>query len=54
MTMAAKQMRMITMREFRESFQKLAEPVKVVRARGTIEIVGTWTPAKPKKDEIAD
>lgn len=37
---------MITMREFRNTFQKLAEPVKVIRTRGEIEVVGTWTPAR--------
>lgn len=38
--------RMITMREFRNTFQKLTEPVRVIRARGEIEVVGTWTPVK--------
>ena len=36
--------RMISMREFRDKFHTLTEPVKVVRARGEIEIIGTWTP----------
>jgi hypothetical protein len=40
---------MITMREFRNTFQKLVEPVRVVRARGEIEIVGTWTPSKQQR-----
>lgn len=40
------QMRMVTMREFRSGFAKMTEPVKVIRARGEIEIVGTWTPAR--------
>lgn len=44
-------LRMITMREFRNTFQKLEEPVKVVRARGEIEVIGTWTPTK--KPEMA-
>lgn len=41
--------RMITMREFRSTFQKLEEPVKVIRARGEVEIVGTWTPARRRE-----
>lgn len=39
-------LRMIGVREFRNNFQKLDEPVKVVRARGEIEVLGTWTPKK--------
>lgn len=42
------QVKMVTMREFRNSFQKIQEPVRVVRARGEIEVIGTWTPAKKK------
>lgn len=38
--------RMVTMREFRSTFAQLTEPVRVVRARGTLEVVGTWMPAK--------
>lgn len=40
--------RMITMREFRNTFQKLVVPVKVIRARGEIEVIGTWTPSKDR------
>lgn len=40
--------RMMTMREFRNTFPELREPVRVVRARGTIEVVGTWTPSKER------
>ena len=43
--------RMITMREFRNTFQKLEEPVRVVRARGEIEVIGTWTPTKRKEQD---
>lgn len=39
-------MRMVTMREFRNNFAVLKEPVRVVRSRGNIEFVGTWTPEK--------
>lgn len=38
--------RMITMRDFRANFSKLKDPVKVVRARGEIEVIGTWTPVR--------
>lgn len=51
MTMAAAKARMITMREFKNNFAKIQETVKVVRARGEIEIIGTWTPAKTKDDK---
>lgn len=44
--------RMITMRDFRANFSKLREPVKVVRARGAIEVIGTWTPVKTKEPEL--
>lgn len=42
--MAAK-VRMMTMREFRSTFANLDERVQVVRTKGNIEILGTWTPA---------
>ena len=51
MTMAARAKRMVTMREFRNSFEKLDEPVQVVRARGKIEVLGTWTPAKREENK---
>jgi len=43
--------RMITMREFRNTFQKIAEPVLVIRARGEIQVIGTWTPVKERNDK---
>jgi hypothetical protein len=45
---------MVTMREFRNNFQKLGEPVRVIRARGEIEIIGTWTPAKKKANGVEE
>ena len=51
MTMASRATRMITMREFRNTFQTLTEPVKVVRSRGEVKVLGTWTPAKQEKAE---
>jgi hypothetical protein len=41
-------LKMVTMRDFRNNFQRMEEPVRVVRARGEIEVIGTWTPAKKK------
>ena len=39
---------LVNIREFRVSFQKLTEPVRVIRARssaaGRVEIIGTWIP----------
>ena len=53
MTMATSrtsgQLRMITMRDFRAEFAKLTEPVKVIRVRGNVEVIGTWTPAQNTK-----
>lgn len=46
-------MRMITMREFRNNFQKIEEPVRVVRARGAIEVIGYWTPVEAPKPRPA-
>jgi hypothetical protein len=37
---------MMGMREFREKFSTLTEPVRVIRSRGTIEVIGDWIPAK--------
>jgi uncharacterized protein (DUF3084 family) len=36
--------RILTVRDFRANFQKLTEPVQVLRSRGTVEILGTWIP----------
>jgi hypothetical protein len=36
--------RMVTMKEFRETFPNLKEPVQVIRVRGNVEILGTWVP----------
>lgn len=34
----------MTVRDFRANFQRLTEPVQVLRSRGQVEILGTWTP----------
>lgn len=43
----------MTIRDFRGSFQRLTEPVRVIRARssanGKVEIIGTWIPGEPEK-----
>ena len=44
---------MIGVREFRDSFATIAEPVKVIRSRKPyIEVIGTWTP-NPKRSDLA-
>ena len=47
-----KQLPILTIRDFRASFQNLTGPVQVIRARasakGKVEIIGTWTPEKKK------
>ena len=35
---------LLTVRDFRARFSTLTEPVQVIRARGKVEILGTWTP----------
>jgi hypothetical protein len=42
------QMRMVTMREFKNTFPVLDEPVRVVRARGEVRVIGVWTPEKER------
>jgi hypothetical protein len=36
----------MTVREFRARFSTLDHPVRVIRARGKVEILGTWVPEK--------
>lgn len=48
--MARRKMPLLTVRDFRARFSKLTEPVQVIRARGNVEILGTWTPAKRVAD----
>lgn len=38
-------MEILTVRDFRARFSTLTEPVQVIRARGKVEILGTWYPA---------
>lgn len=45
---ARRDRRMISVREFRDTFSHLQESVIVVRSRQPIEILGTWTPT-PKR-----
>lgn len=42
-------------REFRDSFPRLTEPVRVVRASRGIKVLGVWTPAPdaPKAKQTA-
>ena len=44
---------LLTVREFRASFSKLHKPVRVIRSRGKVEILGVWTPTR-RTDEVAD
>ncbi len=42
---------MIGIREFRDSFQNITTPVKVIRTRKPfVEVVGTWTPNRRRSD----
>ena len=44
---------MVGVREFRETFPNITEPVTVMRSRRpTIEILGTWTPAPGRAKTI--
>jgi hypothetical protein len=45
---------MIGVREFRDTFPTLTEPVRVIRSRKPyIEIIGTWTPNPKRSDLVA-
>jgi hypothetical protein len=45
---------MIGIREFRDSFQNIKHPVRVIRSRKpNIEVIGTWTP-NPKRSDLAE
>lgn len=42
---------MIGIREFRDSFQNIRTPVRVIRSRKPyIEVIGTWTPNQKRSD----
>ena len=44
---------MIGVREFRDTFHTITEPVRVIRSRKPyIEVIGTWTP-NPKRSDLA-
>ena len=44
MPMLPKVDELMTVREFRAVFSRLRRPVKVIRSRGKVEILGTWIP----------
>ena len=45
---------MIGVREFRDTFATITEPVKVIRSRKPyIEVIGTWTPNPKRSDLVA-
>jgi hypothetical protein len=44
---------MVGVREFRDTFPTITETVRVIRSRGTIEIIGTWTP-NPRRSDITE
>jgi hypothetical protein len=37
---------LMTVRDFRARFSTLTEPVRVIRSRGEVRILGTWTPER--------
>lgn len=45
---------MIGVREFRDTFPSITEPVRVIRSRKPfIEVIGTWTPNPKRSDLVA-
>jgi len=45
---------MVGVREFRDTFQSITEPVRVIRTRRpVIEVIGTWTP-NPKRSDMTE
>ena len=51
--MSRRELPLLTVREFRAQFSKLTHPVRVIRSRGKVEILGLWTPTK-RNSEVAD
>lgn len=45
--------RLMIVRDFRANFQRLTEPVQVLRSRGDVRILGTWIPADDGADSTA-
>lgn len=46
MTTPIKNLPVMGVREFRDAFPRLTEPVRVIRASRGIKVLGVWTPAK--------
>ena len=44
---------MMIVRDFRANFQRLTEPVQVLRSRGDVRILGTWYPDVGVTDSTA-
>lgn len=42
---------MMGVREFRDKFGALTEPVRVIRATRGVQTLGTWTP-DPNRDDV--
>lgn len=45
--------RMVIVRDFRANFQKITEPVLVLRSRGDVRILGTWYPNRDVTNSTA-
>lgn len=48
--MSKNEIPLMTVREFRARFSRLTQPVRVIRSRGKVEILGLWTPTKRTSD----
>lgn len=47
-----KEMKMMGVRQFRDSFPTLTEQVRVIRSTRNIEVLGVWTPKKGREIEL--
>ena len=46
MSSPIKNLPVMGVRQFRDAFPRLTEPVRVIRASRGIKVLGVWTPAK--------
>lgn len=48
-----KKMPMMGVRQFRDTFPTLTEPVRVIRSTRKVEVLGVWTPEKREVAPLA-
>lgn len=48
-----KPLKMMGVRQFRDQFPKLTEPVRVIRSTGDVTVLGVWTPDPSRVEKPA-